>query len=166
MDVATSKLAIYWTIFNTNYAFSRHQLPMINIMFLFPSREHAKSIKIKKKKKKKAQSLFCISFVKVWIMVVVHGIRVIKKAWVGKKVGSSSISSSTLPLELSTAKMANNALTQLKKIALFCLVLIHVSVSEIIFEERFDGKYFCCSWCLLLLLLLHVSNWLSLVSEW
>ncbi|RYR60900.1 hypothetical protein Ahy_A04g017985 isoform B [Arachis hypogaea] len=46
----------------------------------------------------------------------------------------------------------NNALTELKKLALFCFVLIHVSVSvsEIIFEERFDdgwkGRWVTSDW--------------------
>lgn len=40
--------------------------------------------------------------------------------------------------------MAETDLTETKVLVLFCLLLIQVSVSEIIFEERFEGILFIC----------------------
>lgn len=39
-------------------------------------------------------------------------------------------------------QMAENASTELKMFVLFCLLLIQVSLSEVIFEERFEGNLF------------------------
>jgi hypothetical protein len=38
--------------------------------------------------------------------------------------------------------MAENASTELKMFVFFCLLLVQFSVSEIIFEERFEGILF------------------------
>jgi len=45
--------------------------------------------------------------------------------------------------------MAENASTELKMFVLFCLLLLQVSLSEVIFEERFEGNYFIYAFLLL-----------------
>jgi hypothetical protein len=48
--------------------------------------------------------------------------------------------------------MAENASTELKMFVFFCLLLIQFSVSEIIFEERFEGILFIYLFYVILLL--------------
>ena len=68
-------------------------------------------------------------------------------------------------------QMAENSSTELNKFVFFCLLLIQVAVSEIIFEERFEGIPIFFSvlifLCLLYIYILIVTicSWFELVNS-